>query len=195
MSIQRSAPARAAATAAVVLFTAAGCGARPAAQPEKPAAEPSFAPPAVVQPVVPPRAAGFDYADPSQVCARFAAAFFSSDTTRDAGPGDAFARASVYATRQLAAQRGAADHDGRWETWTAHRVRLEVHVEPQPEMHPEPDSSVEAFRGVRVTVTAVGADGWRDWTDHSVMYCTLRSGDSGQPGWRVAHYEIQTVRP
>ncbi|MEU7802645.1 hypothetical protein AB0B10_25635 [Micromonospora arborensis] len=191
---------RAVALVAAVLLTAAGCGARPTAAPssEEPVVAPVAAVPPVAAPVaapvVPPRVPGFSYGDPSQVCHRFVAALYSGDATRDAGPRDAFVRASAYASGSLAGQSAAA-RDGRWETWVRHRAHVDVQVFEHVEMHPEPDSSIAAYRAVRVTATPVGADGWRGWTERSIVHCTLRPGDGGQPGWRVAHYDLEPVRP
>ncbi|MER6754957.1 hypothetical protein ABT235_12360 [Micromonospora echinofusca] len=189
-------PPAAGALGAAMLAAVAGCATHPAA-PSRPdtAAQPSAAAPSVAPPVEPPRDSKANYTDPAHVCQAFVTALYRVDTTRDAGPDDAFARASAHATGALAGQSAAADRDGRWETWAAHRVRVDVHVRPQPDMHPQHDSTIEAHRAVRLTATPVGDGGWRGWTEHSVVSCTLRAGDSGQPGWRVAHYEVQAVRP
>ncbi|MEU4383511.1 hypothetical protein [Micromonospora echinofusca] len=182
--------------AAMLVAAVAGCATRPAAPSRQDTgAQPTVAVPSVAPSVVPPRDSKADYTDPAHVCQAFVTALYRVDTTRDAGPGDAFARASAYATGALAGQSAAADRDGRWETWVAHRVRVDVQVRPQPDMHPQHDSTIEAHRAVQLTATPVGDSGWHGWTEHSVVFCTLRAGNSGQPGWRVAHYDVQPVRP
>lgn len=196
MLIEKNAPRRAGPLAAVLL-AAAGCAATPAGgvpAETHPSTAPSAQSTTTAPAVTPPRVAGYDYADPADVCRRFVAAFYSTDTTRDTGPGDAFTRAAAYATGTLAGQSTAASRDGRWDVWAGHRARLDVQVRSQPDMHPEPDSSVEAYRAARVTATPVGADGWQGWTERSIVHCTLRAGDSGEPGWRVAHYDVEPVR-
>ncbi|WP_328384352.1 hypothetical protein OHQ88_33375 (plasmid) [Micromonospora zamorensis] len=196
MSKKESTPGRANALMVAVVLMAAGCGARPttASRPDAPAVKPAIAAPTVAAPVVPPQVPGFNYRDPAQVCHRFVAALYSGDTTRDAGPRDAFVRASAYTSGALAGQ-GAAARDGRWETWVRHRARLDVQVFEHVDMHPEPDSSIAAYRAVQLTATPIGDLGWRGWTERSIVHCTLRPADGGQPGWRVAHYNVEPVRP
>ncbi|MFD6756147.1 hypothetical protein [Micromonospora gifhornensis] len=171
----------------------AGCGRQPAEHPDdNPGAQSLPAPIRPVVPVAPPTAAGFDYADPGRVCRAFVAALFSADTNRDPGPGAAYQRAAAFMDGSLAAQSPAAQRDGRWATWVAHRARLTVQQTEHADIHRPPDSSVEAYRAQRATVTPVGVDGWRGWTEHSTVYCTLRRTDAG---WRVAHYDLVPARP
>ncbi|MEU8315016.1 hypothetical protein [Micromonospora sp. NPDC049033] len=141
-------------------------------------------------PVPPPTQPGFSYADAGQVCRRFVLALYSADTRRDAGPGDAYQRAMRFASSTLAGQSAAADRDGRWTTWAGHRVRLNTVVDPFADLQPA-DSAITARRTIRVTATPVGEDGWRGWTERSVIDCALRCGGPDGPGWRVSEYQIR----
>ncbi|GGM24034.1 hypothetical protein ACFFX1_10220 [Dactylosporangium sucinum] len=197
--------ARAAALATLLMLVLAGCGGPP--QPNglsgpsgwpdllgHTAADETGAPaaPSLAPTVSPPVEPGFDYADSSEVCRRFLAALYSADTTRDRGPGDAYARASRYVTGAMAGQSAAAEHDGRWATWVDHGARLETQLTAYVDGEQMPDSTVAVYRAYRVTVTPVGADGWRGWSERSLIYCTLHRDDGG---WRVAGYDLYPVRP
>jgi len=92
----------------------------------------------------------------------------------------------------LAARSSAAQRDGRWATWVAHRARLHAAQSAHVDIHQPPDSSVEAYRAQQVAATPVGKDGWRGWTEISTVYCTLRLGAGG---WRVARYDLVPVSP
>lgn len=179
---------------AAVLAVMAGCGHHrggPAVGgPPTPASTASTA--ASEAAPAPPRAAGYGYADPSDVCRRFAGALYSADTTRDLGPGDAYTRAGAYMTGDLYAQAGGADADGRWETWVAHRAALRLQISGWSDDEQPPDSSVSAYRAERLTVTPVGRDGWTGWADTFLLYCTLARQDDG---WRVAGYDVGAAGP
>ncbi|MEU1398394.1 hypothetical protein ABZ403_20350 [Micromonospora zamorensis] len=186
--------ARTRAAAALTLTMAVtGCAAGAQSTPT----EPSTSKPAgpgpvdVAAPVPPPTQPGFSYADPGRVCRRFVMALYSTDTRRDAGPGDAYQRAMRYASSTLAGQSAAAERDGRWTTWTDHRAHVTAVVEPFVDAQQPMDNTVTARRSVRVSATPVGEDGWRGWTEHSVTDCALRRGGLDGPGWRVTGYEIR----
>lgn len=145
----------------------------------------------VAAPVPPPTEPGFAYTDPDEVCHRFTAALYSADTPRDAGPGDAYQRAIRYASGTLAGQSPAASRDGRWATWAEHRAYVDAVVEPFVDAQQPADTATTARRAVRVTVTPLGEDGWRGWTEHSLVDCALRRGGPDGSGWRVTGYEIR----
>lgn len=184
---------RAAALAAGVTFLLTACGAGTDRTPtsnhdhEHAAASAPATRPSIAPAVSPPAEPGFSYADPGEVCRRFVTALYSADATKDAGPGDAFARAARYMSGSLAGQSAGAARDGRWEAWTQHRARMDTRVERHVDMHQMPDSSVRAGRAQKVTATPVGADGWRGWTESSLVYCDLRHDGHG---WRVADYVV-----
>ena len=134
--------------------------------------------------------AGFDYADPQQVCRRFAAALYSADTTRDRSPRDAWARAARYASAALATMD--TGRDGRWDTWTAHRARLQTRVSAFTDVHQDPDTTLTAQRAVRLAATAVGVQQWRGWTEHTLLYCAL-TREPAERRWRVSAYDIYPV--
>ncbi|MFF0659117.1 hypothetical protein [Micromonospora tulbaghiae] len=141
--------------------------------------------------MTPPTQPDFSYAEPGQVCRRFVMALYSADTHRDAGPGDAYQRAMRFASSTLAGQSAAADRDGRWTTWAHRRVYITAIVEPFVDPQPPADTAVSARRAFRVTATPVGEDGWRGWTERSIVDCALRRGGPDGPGWRVTGYEIR----
>ncbi len=168
----------------------AGCTARPGSStigPDASTPPPSTATATRAIPPAPPTVPGYAYADPADVCSRFAAALFSADTTVDAGPAEAAHRAAAYSDAALTAALVAASQDGRWETWLAHRARVQATVSGYFEEEQPPDSSLAAYRAMRVVATPVGADGWRGWTQTSVVYCTL--GRAGSQ-WRVTGYTL-----
>ncbi len=142
-------------------------------------------------PVPPPTQPGFSYADPGQVCRRFVMALYSADTRRDTGPGDAYQRAMRFASSTLAGQSAAADRDGRWDTWSGHRARVDAVVEAFADPQQPADNGITARRAFRVTATPVGEDGWRGWTERSIADCALTRGGPDGPGWRVTGYEIR----
>ncbi|MEV4825747.1 hypothetical protein [Micromonospora sp. NPDC049274] len=145
----------------------------------------------VAAPVPPPTQPGFSYTDPGEVCTRFTAALYSADTRRDAGPSDAYQRAVHYASGALAGQRQAVRRDGRWATWAEHRAYVEAVVEPFVDALQPADTPITARRAARVTATPLGEDGWRGWTEHSLLDCTLRRGGPDGSAWRVTGYEIR----
>jgi hypothetical protein len=174
-----------AALATVTGLLAAGCAVPPGpATTGRAAGTPTASP---VVPTAPPTVSGYAYTDPDDVCGRFAAALFSIDTTIDAGPVDATRRAAGFADAGLAARLVAAGRDGRWETWRLHHARIHAAVSAYVDDEQPPDTSVAAYRAVRVVAAPVGDDGWRGWPQTGVFYCTLaRLG----PQWRVAGYTL-----
>ncbi|WP_157739819.1 hypothetical protein [Micromonospora narathiwatensis] len=183
-----------AAVALTLSLAVAGCAASGETAPATPSttrATSTAAPASMAAPVRPPAQPGFAYADPEEVCRRFVAALYGADTRSDAGPGDAFRRAVRFASGTLAGQSAAAERDGRWLAWSAHRAYLDALVEPFVDAQLPPDTAITARRAVRVTATAIGEDGWRGWTEHSVADCVLHRGGPDGPGWRVTDYEIR----
>ncbi|MGC4903951.1 hypothetical protein ACLQ2Y_32025 [Micromonospora echinospora] len=116
---------------------------------------------------------------------------YSADTRRDARPSDAYRRAMRFASDTLAGQSAAADHDGRWTTWTAHRAYLQAVVTPFDDAQPAADNGINARRAYRLSATPVGEDGWRGRTEHSVVDCALRRSEPDGPGGRVTSYEVR----
>lgn len=182
--------------AAAALLIAASCTGRSApttsaATPELPVSPRSPAPTAAATASAPTEP-GFDYADPGEVARRFVAALYSTDTTRDPDSSAAAGRAAQYVTARLAGQGFGVGHDARWQTWAAHQARLELQLATHPDPHQHPDTSVTALRPYRIAATAVGADGWRGWTEHSFIYCALKREPGG---WRVDRYDVYPAPP
>lgn len=178
----------AAALTLTLAVTACTADAQPA--PTKPSTT-AVSPADAAAPVAPPAQPGFPYTDPGEVCRQFTAALYSADTRRDAGPGDAYQRAIRSASATLAGQSPARNQDGRWATWTKHRAHVDAAVEPFVEDQQAPDTAITARRAVWVTATPLGEDGWRGWTERSLVDCTLRCGGPDGSAWRVTGYEIR----
>ena len=142
--------------------------------------------------VSPPSDPGLDYHDPTAVCLRFADAVYRRDTRTDTSAQAAYRRAAAYLTPELAAAV-AAQPDGRdaqWTTWRAHRAATSPTVSavaPDGDARPA-DTSNEAYRDAWVTLTPVGADGWRGRPETHLVQCTLRRDERG--GWRVEQYQV-----
>jgi len=147
--------------------------------------------PTVLASVSPPPDLGLDYRDPTAVCLRFAAAVYQRDTRTDASPQAAYRRAMAYTTGELAAAV-AAQPDGRdpqWATWRAHGAASDPTVTaavPDGDVQPA-DTANQSYRVVEVSLTPVGADGWRGSTEQHFVFCTLRADPQG---WRVERYEL-----
>ncbi len=122
--------------------------------------------------------------DPAAVCAAFATTIHTVDTAIDAGPGAAYYRARPYVTARLSQPINGVDVDARWAQWAAHRAATTVTATVLAAEAP-PDSLVDAYRAVRVTVTPRGVDGWTGPTQTRIVFCQL-AADSG--GWRVDSY-------
>ncbi|SRR6266511_44382 len=168
----------------------AGCTVGPGASTTGPDAStppPGTATATRAAPSAPLTVPGYAYTDPGDVCGRFAAALYSADTTTDTGPVDAARRAAGYTDAALAAQLITASRDGRWQTWLAHLARVQADVSAYVEEEQPPDDSASAYRAVRVAATPIGADGWRGWTQTSIVYCTLGRLDTQ---WRVTGYTL-----
>ncbi|MFF0097694.1 hypothetical protein ACFYO8_00040 [Micromonospora sp. NPDC005257] len=189
-----NAPQRVAVARVVALAVTGGAKTEPT--PTEPSAGGGSAVPGptiVAVSVPPPMQHGFSYAEPGRVSQRFATSLYSADTRRDARPDDVYRRAMRFASGTLASQSAAADHDGRWTTWTAHRAYVQAVVTPFVDTPTAADDGINAGRAYRVKSTPVGEDGWRDRTEYSTVDCRSRSGSPGGPGWRVASYEIRLV--
>lgn len=188
-----NAPQRVAA-AVIMALAVTGCAAKTEPTPPEPSAGGGSSVPVptiVAVPVPPPTQPGFWYVDPGQVCQRFVMSLYTADTRRDARPGDAYRRAMRFASGTLVGQSAAADHDGRWATWTAHRAYIQALVTPFADVPPAAEGGITARRACQVNATQVGERGWRGRTEHSVVYCALRRGGAVGPGWRVTSYEVR----
>lgn len=170
--------------ATATLAAVTGCGTTrspaPAAAPPAPSATAATSPSPSPEP--PP---SVDTQDVDAVARAAAAAMYASDTTLDRSPSDTARRAAgLLSTRTQLTVQGAepiGPPGATWETWRRHRAYLKVRVARGGEDTP-PDTSVEAFRQLRLTVTPIGRDGWRGAPTTLTVYATLvRESD----GWRL----------
>lgn len=145
--------------------------------------------------VSPPTDVGLDYRDPSAVCLRFADAVYRRDTRTDPGPQAAYRRATAYLTAELAAAIAARPEgrDPQWTTWRVHHAATNPTVtEAVADGDARPaDTANESYRDAHVTLTPVGADGWRGPAEEHLVLCTLRRDDDH--GWRVERYQVSDL--
>jgi hypothetical protein len=137
----------------------------------------------------PPPAAGVGGGDrdPGQVCGSFAADRARHDTTTDTGPDEAHQRARRWAHPELADNPPPAGRHRQWALWTAHRVVVDVAVQPWAGDGLPADTDQRAYRAVVVSATPVGGDGWTGPTTRHTVYCTLgRAGGR----WLVTGYQV-----
>lgn len=127
------------------------------------------------------------YRDPGQVCAAFAAERARHDTTTDTGPGDAHLRARRWAHPDLADNAAPAGRHQQWSLWTAHRVVVEVAVEPWAGDGLPADTDQHTYRAVLVSATPVGGDGWTGPVTRQTVYCTLGRAEGR---WLVTRYQV-----
>ncbi|WP_327652040.1 hypothetical protein [Micromonospora aurantiaca] len=182
--------------AVVLALTVTGCAAKTEPTPPEPSSSGDSAvprPAIVAVPVPPPTRPGFSYAEPGPVCQRFVSSLYSVDTRRGARPGDAHRQAVRFAGGALASQSAAADLDGRWTTWAAHRAYVQAVVTLLDKAQPAGGSGIIARQAYRVTATLGGEGGWRGRTQHSVVDCALRRGGPDGPGLRVTSYEVRAA--
>jgi hypothetical protein len=170
-----------AAIAAIVLVVGPGGG-------DQPPAPAGRAGSVWVRPPVDPT---LDYRDPTAVCLRFADTVYRRDARTDSGPPAAYRRAMAYLTGELAAAVSAQPEgrDPQWSTWWAHQAATDPTVAAavaDGDVQPA-DTATESYRAAHVTVTAVGADGWRGPAEQRLVLCTLRA-EAGR--WRVERYQI-----
>jgi len=131
-----------------------------------------------------------DYRDPDAVCTAFITAVHTRDPATDAGPLDSWRRAAPYMTGELhAAAIGHSGPDGRWPLLVEHGARTRVELAPYAgDAHA--DDATQPRRVRVVTVTPVGANGWRGPADRFVLACRLAPDAAG---WRVAGYDIEPL--
>ena len=182
---------RALAVAAALLGGVAtgGCGggdrSDQATGPPKPSGSVSR-PPSSIAPSTDP---SVNYADPQDVCNRFAATIHRRDTKTDATPIEGYRRAMVLATGTLAATLVYAQHgrDIQWSDLTVHDGYDDVTVEPLTAFDATiPDTPTRISRASIATVTPTGRDGWRGGRLRVAVYCTLVSASAQ---WRVDGYD------
>jgi len=135
--------------------------------------------------------APIDSRDPDRVCQAFGEAIHRIDTTRDAGPTDAYRRATVFMDAALAAtvnRQPSVPPGSQWRRWAAHRAYTEVRAGPYAgDALPEP-TDTDLYHAAVITVQPVGRDGWRGPTEHHIVMCRLRPTETG---WRVNAYETE----
>lgn len=131
-------------------------------------------------------AAGVDRTNPAAVATAVLTAFFTADTTVDAGPNDAAARASALLSPSYAATILASPPvigaGAQWDGWSARGVRLSAEVTPLPDDRPA-DTATTAFRIDLVTQTPTTAAGQALLPVVVVAYVALQSTPAG---WAVA---------
>lgn len=170
----------------------------PMTEPSPSHAAPSSPAPAVDRPPPPattvgvPRGAAAPWSTqdtPDQVAAKYAAATWTLDSTRDGGPNAGLIRAAAYATPDLAGQltRGGPTAGGgaAWASLAARHgwTTASAEVASTPDA---PDTPEVKSREVIVTITARDDGGWTDATlyPQQVIFVQLTPDPIG--GWRVS---------
>lgn len=133
--------------------------------------------------------AGVDRSDPDAVTTAVLTTFYTADTTVDAGPNDAAARAvglltDDYATAIMTTPpvRGPG---AQWTDWAARGVTLAPVLEALPDDRPD-DSTDAAYRIYLITQTPTTGDGQALAPVVTVAYVQLLATPAG---WAVARVD------
>lgn len=203
-----SAPTRPALAGVTVLIAAAaaGCAAQPPllttpgpSSPPAPtasAAAPTSASPSAVRATPAaglPGAATLTSPDPGVVALAALTVAYSADTGTDTGPLDAQRRAlpwfgGGYAAALRAADDATAGPRAAWNSWSAHRAHLVVHVTTAADDHPA-DTPTTADRQYAVTQTPT-APGWTGPVVTVAVYVGLTRTPGGR--WQVTELDQES---
>jgi len=108
------------------------------------------------------------------------------DTTTDRDQRDAVLRAAGWLSPAYLADLRAGSQvgtDAAWTGWAAHRARTEPSLIAGRDQR-QPDTATHADRQWRLTVTPIGADGWRGRPLTMTVFVALQRDRRSAP-WRV----------
>lgn len=169
--------------------TAASAPSSTSAATSPPASVPAFTSPAPASAPASSPAPAFgkiDQRDADAVSAAVLTTMWRIDTTTDRDHRDAVLRAAGWLSPAYLADLRAGSQvgtDAAWTGWAAHRARTEPSLVAGRDQR-QPDTATHADRQWRLTVTPVGADGWRGRPLAMTVFVALRRDRRGAP-WRV----------
>ncbi|MCA2180947.1 hypothetical protein LDL08_32680 [Nonomuraea glycinis] len=108
------------------------------------------------------------------------------DTTTDSDQRDAVLRAAGWLSPAYLADLRAGSQvgtDAAWTGWAAHHARTEPSLIAGRDQR-QPDTATHADRQWRLTVTPIGADGWRGRPLTMTVFVALQRDRRSAP-WRV----------
>ena len=140
-----------------------------------------------------PQAATLTSPDPGVVAVAALTVAYSADTVTDASPLDAQRRAlpwfgGGYAAALRAANDAAAGPGAAWNSWSAHRAQLVVHVAAAADDHPA-DTATTADRQYLLTQTPT-APGWIGPAVSVAVYVGLTRTPGGR--WQVTELDQES---
>ncbi|MFB9475763.1 hypothetical protein ACFFR3_40265 [Nonomuraea salmonea] len=130
--------------------------------------------------------ASIDQRDADTVSTAVLTAMWSVDTTTDHDQRDAALRAAGWLSPEYLAELRDGPQvgtDAAWATWAAHRARTRASLTEGRDTRP-PDTATQADRQWQLTVTPIGADGWRGEPLAMTAFVALERPKRSAP-WRV----------
>ncbi|MET8865634.1 hypothetical protein ABZW11_22075 [Nonomuraea sp. NPDC004580] len=130
--------------------------------------------------------ASIDQRDADAVSTAVLTAMWSVDTTTDHDQRDAALRAAGWLSPEYLAELRDGPQvgtDAAWATWAAHRARTRASLTEGRDTRP-PDTATQADRQWQLTVTPIGADGWRGKPLTMTAFVALERPRRSAP-WRV----------
>ena len=127
-----------------------------------------------------------DQRDADAVSAAVLTTMWRIDTTTDRDQRDAVLRAAGWLSPAYLADLRAGSQvgtDAAWTGWAAHRARTEPSLIAGRDQR-QPDTATHADRQWRLTVTPIGADGWRGRPLTMTVFVALQRDRRSAP-WRV----------
>jgi hypothetical protein len=162
--------------------------ARTPASASPPASAP--APASAPSPAAAPRK--IDQRDADAVSAAVLTTMWRIDTTTDRDQRDAVLRAAGWLSPAYLADLRAGSQvgtDAAWTGWAAHRARTEPSLIAGRDQR-QPDTATHADRQWRLTVTPIGADGWRGRPLTMTVFVALQRDRRSAP-WRVVDVTLR----
>ena len=155
-------------------------------------ARPSAAPATTASPLPTPEPGSIDQRDADAVGTAVLTTMWTIDTTVDRDQRDAALRAAGWLSPEYLAELRDGPQPGTdadWTTWAAHRARTRPALTVGSDTRP-PDSATHADRQWQLTVTPIGADGWRGRPLVMTAFVSLQRRGSGAP-WRVTSVTLR----
>lgn len=133
-----------------------------------------------------------DQRDADAVSAAVLTTMWRIDTTADRDQRDAVLRAAGWLSPAYLADLRAGPKvgtDAAWTTWAAHRARTKPALTAGRDQRP-PDTATHADRQWQLTVTPIGADGWRGRPLTMTAFVAL-GRDRRRAPWRVVSVTLR----